>query len=364
MAMAIIIPGMKGAGFARVVAAPVPSGTRVSAGETILEVENHKAVQEIEAPVDGLIFHDLQADDLVQVDTPVAFVAEHRQQGAALLKQARAGRISERSPGTPREGGGEEQHGDRLTVPKATEIAVLGQGAGNSLLATLGILIGPIRRSEGTASFFNDKILDLVVFEASRLLNSKRYQRLNSRFEEGRIIAHDRVIPGVSFDEGGRLTICALKDADTLSLGETQDRIVDGLMRYVGRKLKVEDVATATFTITDTSALELNLSVPLLPRDQCIILSITRDGEGAFTASISYDHRVTEGLTVASFANELAQRIRSYSVACSGAEEPACAFCERTVSMESVEFRRRGLLRVVDVSGRELWCCATCWESW
>lgn len=362
--MAIIIPGMKGAGFARVVAAPVPSGTRVSTGETVFEVENHKAVQEIEAPIDGLIFHELQAGDLVEVDMPVAFVARRRQEAAALLKQARAARISKTSPGKARRRAGEDQHGDRLTVAKATEVAVLGEGAGNSLLATLGIVIGPIRRSEGTASFFNDKILDLMVFEASRLLSSERYRRLNSRFEKGRIIAHDRVIPGVSFDEGGRLTICALDEADRLSLAETQDRIVDGLMRYVGRKLSVEDVASSTFTITDTSALELNLSVPLLPRDQCIIISITRDGAGAFTASISYDHRVTEGLTVATFAGELAQRIRSYSALDPRPEEPACAFCERTVSMESVEFRRRGLLRVVDVSGRELWCCATCWETW
>lgn len=361
MATAIIIPGMKGAGFARVVAAPVRSGERVSSGQTVLEVENHKALQEIEAPADGIIFHDLEAGDLVHVDMPVAFLAG-KKEGAALIRRTRAAKIPPADYVAASEIG-DKQQGDAQSVAKATEIAVLGEGAGNSLLATLGIVIGPVRRSRETPSFFADKILDLVVFEASRLLMGN-YRKLNSRYSAGRTIAHERIVAGISFDDGGRLTIYGLPDSDALSLAEVQDRIVDGLMRYVGRKLSVEDVSTATFTITDTTSTELNLSVPLLPRDQCIIISITKDLEGSFRLSISYDHRITEGLTVAGFAGELARRVRSYTAPQPEPEEPSCAFCERTASMEIADFRRRGLLRIVDASGQELWCCATCWEHW
>ena len=151
-----------------------------------------------------------------------------------------------------------------------------------------------------------------------------------------------------------------MPDADKLSLPETQDAIAAGLMRYVGRKLTIEDVATATFTITDTSAAELNLSVPLLPRGQCIILSLVKDASDSYQLSISYDHRITEGLTVATFAGDLVQRLRSYAEP----KEAVCAFCERTAVVEVGEFRRRGLLKIVDASGQELLCCATCWENW
>lgn len=365
MATAITIPGSRGANFARVVATPIASGEAVSAGETVLEVENHKVVQEIEAPADGLLYHELDPGDLLRLDVPVAFIAASNEDAPSMIAETGAAKLgavpdwSDQQPFT-----GQTSEGEPLSVAKATEISVLGHGAGNSLLATLGIEIGPVRRTTGTPGFFQDKILDLVVFEASRLLGGKKYLKLNSRFIDGRIVPHDRVVTGVSFDEGGRLTIFAIPGAEKLSLAETQDRLVDGLMRYVGRKLSIEDVASSTFTITDTSAAELSLSVPLLPRDQCIILSITKDRAQSFTISISYDHRITEGLTVASFAGDLAQRVRSYAAPEAAADAPACSFCQRTAVMEVAEFRRRGLLRVIDAAGEESWCCATCWENW
>lgn len=198
------------------------------------------------------------------------------------------------------------------------------------------------------------------MYETSRLLSDKKFLDLNARFEDGKIIRHERVVVGVSFDDGGRLTTCALNDADKSTLSEVQDKIVDALMRYVGRKLSARDVTSATVTITDTSAAELALSVPLLPRGQCIIISITKDRASSFHMSISYDHRITEGLTVSAFAGELARRVRSYGAP----EQPVCAYCERSAASEISDFRRRGLLRVVDASGQEAWCCATCWENW
>lgn len=363
MATAIIIAGSGGGRYARVVGVPIASTEQVRAGDTIFEVENHKVVQEIEAPADGLLLHDLRPGTFVRVDTPVAFIASPAEDESALIAESRRAALESAPDWCDQElEAGAPSDGMPVSVAKATEIAVLGQGAGNSLLATLGLEVGQIRRAASAPSFFQDKILDLVVFEAARLLSGKRYRQLNGRFVHGQIVQRDRVVPGVSFDEGGRLTIFAIPGAESLSLSETQDRIVDGLMRYVGRKLSLDDVVNTTFTITDTSAIELSLSVPLLPRDQCIILSITKDAAQSFMISISYDHRVTEGLTVASFASALAQRVRSYSSA--EVVEPSCSFCQRTATMEVSEFRRRGLLRIVDGSGAEAWCCATCWENW
>ena len=373
MAEPIRVEAMQGANLARVAAPPPPSGSRVDAGQTLLEVENHKVVQEIESPASGVFLHDLAVGDFVYLDVPIAFVAGDSENHESLLSETKAGKAAADVDWASIIGScpiGLPAAGQKVSIAKATEIAVLGNGAGKSLQATLGAAIGPIWRSEATANFFQDKITDLVVYEASRLLTTKKFRTLNAYFENGRIIQHEHVSPGVSFDEGGRLTLYAIRDADTLSLRETQDSLVDGLMRYVGRRLVIKDVATATFTISDVTTTDLNLSVPLLPRGQCIILVVIRDPAQGYLLSISYDHRVTEGLIVAGFAQALIKRLRSYSVPPLEPEQqceaaPAiCAYCESSLQSEVAEFKRRGLLKIVDDSGQEVYCCATCWENW
>ena len=374
MAEAIRVEAMQGANLARIAAAPPPSGSRVETGQTIFEVENHKVVQEIESPVSGVLIHNLAVGDFVYLDVPIAFVANESENPEALLAETKPCKAAADADWALVVGScpiGLPDAGRAVSIAKATEIAVLGNGAGNSLQATLGAAIGPIWRSEATANFFQDKITDLVVYEASRLLATKKFRILNSYFENGRIIQHDHVSPGVSFDEGGRLTLYAIRNAETLSLPETQDSLVDGLMRYVGRRLVIKDVATATFTISDVTTTGLNLSVPLLPRGQCIILVVIRDPAQGFLLSISYDHRITEGLVVAGFAQELITRLRSYSTP--PAAEPdeqwmaapaICTYCESSLETELTAFKRRGLLKIVDDSGEEVYCCATCWENW
>lgn len=367
MAEAIKVQAMQGANIARIAADPPPSGTMVEAGQLLFEVENHKVVQEIDAAVAGRLVHNLSKGDFIRLDTPFAFIAAHGEDEAALLATAAGAKTEADWNATiapcPLPAEGESKP---VSIAKATEIAVLGNGAGNSWQATLGAAIGPIWRSEATANFFQDKITDLLVYEASRLLATKKYRVLNARFADGKIVERAEVNAGVSFDEGKRLTLYAIPKADTLTLPQVQDALVDGLMRYVGRKLTVHEVSSSTFTISDVTTTDLNQSVPLLPRNQCIIIVLIKDPAAGYMLSISYDHRITEGLTVAGFAQELIKRLRSYSAAQPlGDVAPAiCAYCERGVETEVGEYRRRGLLKIIDESGDEQLCCSTCWENW
>jgi pyruvate/2-oxoglutarate dehydrogenase complex dihydrolipoamide acyltransferase (E2) component len=377
MATSIALEAMRGANFARVVRLSVASGDAVAAGQTVFEVENHKVVQEIESPASGTLVHALQEGALVRLAAPIAFVAEPGEDIAALRIEAADALAPADSEWealvcpVPAERG---EGAQPVSIAKATEIAVLGGGAARALQATLGARIGPVTRDAQTAGFFADKIADLVVYEAARLLASKKYKALNARFAEGAIVPHERVVAGVSFDEGKRLTIYAIPGADTLALGEVQDAMVDGLMRYVGRRLTLADVGSATFTVSDVTATDLNLSVPLLPRDQAIIIVVIRDGAAGFSLAITYDHRITEGLTVANFATELVKRVRAHAAQASPGEipvgdetaplAPACSYCERSVTEEVEQFRRRGLVRIIDHTGHDALVCSSCWEGW
>ncbi len=377
MATPVILEAWHGANIARVAGTPIASGSLVSSGDCLFAIENHKVVQDIDCPATGRLVHGLTEGDLLHPSMPIAFIAHPDDDIAELLAQAALSKIAEGMDwdsviaDVPLDN---SLPGKRVSVAKATEIAVLGNGAGNSLLASLGASIGPIRRSETTPGFFQDKILDLLVYEAARLLTEKRFRALNSRFADGMVIAQNHIKAGISFDEGGRLTLYALAEAETLTLAQVQDAIVDGLMRYVGQRLSAEEVATSTFTISDVSAVPLSFSVPLLPRDQCFIITVTRDDGGSFGLNMSFDHRITEGLAAANFAQQLIKRIRSYAVTeeplsqitlAQAAPAPAvCSFCERTVEEEIAGFRRRGLLKIVDASYGEVLCCSACWEGW
>jgi pyruvate/2-oxoglutarate dehydrogenase complex dihydrolipoamide acyltransferase (E2) component len=371
MAEALKVQAMQGANVARIASDPPPSGSMVEAGQLLFEVENHKVVQEFDAPARGTLVHALAKGDFIRLDMPFAFVAGENDDAAALLEMARAAKVEgdyswDQIVGacsTPT-----SDEGRPVSIAKATEIAVLGNGAGQGWQATLGAAIGPIWRGEATANFFQDKITDLLVYEASRLLATKKFRVLNARFANGQVIEREHINAGVSFDEGKRLTLYAIEKADTLTLPQVQDALVDGLMRYVGRRLALHEVAGATFTISDVTTTDLDLSVPLLPRGQCIIIVLIKDAAAGYKLSISYDHRITEGLTVAGFAEALVARLRSYSAPPPHGEadtSPAiCAYCERTVETEVVEYRRRGLLKIIDESGEEQLCCSTCWENW
>ena len=183
MAEPIKVEAMQGANLARIAAAPLPSGSRVEAGQTVFEVENHKVVQEIESPVPGVLIHDLQLGDFVYLDMPIAFVADDSENHGNLLSESKAGKAAADADWALVVGScpiGLPDAGRAVGIAKATEIAVLGNGAGNSLQATLGAAIGPIYRTEATANFFQDKITDLLVYETSRLLTTKKFRSLNA----------------------------------------------------------------------------------------------------------------------------------------------------------------------------------------
>ncbi len=356
-----------GARVAQIVSTPISSGAMVEEQDVLFELDNHKATQEIVSPAAGRLVHCWSPGDLVTLDRPLAYVIAPDEHPSAYEQEIEQSRhlggwddIVSDSVSTP------AAKGDIVPVHKATEIAVLGNGAGNSMLSMVGGSIGRVVRSSSTADFFRGKILDLVAFETSRLLAGKKYRLLNSYFEDGRIVPHDTVTAGVGFDEGGRLTLYCVENADKRSLIDTQNAIVDGLMRYVGRTLQPGEISTATFTISDLSASSLTFSLPILPRQQCIIIAITRSHEGEYSLYVSFDHRVTEGLLVSNFLVELIGRLQSYHLdekAPAEREEAACHYCMSTLSQERSQLGNKGLMKIVDRDGQDVLCCSSCWKG-
>src|SRR3546814_15313083 len=101
---------------------------------------------------------------------------------------------------------------------------------------------------EGSA-FFADAILDLVTYEASRLM--RKFRNLNAVYlSDDAAYRYDAVNAGIAFDDGNRLTVYTVHDADRLDLVELQDQLLHGLHKYVGKELPPADTSPSPSPIT------------------------------------------------------------------------------------------------------------------
>lgn len=399
---------------AMIIAVRVPSGTAVAEDDLLFEFENSKATQELRAPQSGILIHSLAVGQSVAFGVPIARIA-----GAELGLAAPASPLAEavveavqtappvrasaprfshealrllsefgiarsafttgfvtsqqvkrragvaalpvRQPPAPPPS--TNTAAEPVNHRKRAEILALSSGAGGTMLSVLGKTIGklPIRRAAG--DIFADRITDLVIYEAARLM--KKYPKLNACYEDGGILQHAAIHAGIAIDSGGRLVVYGIENADRLDLGALSRVIADAVARYMNNTLTAPEMLRATFTVTDLSADALDFVFPLLPRGQSLILGVTRDSESAFRLFAGFDHRVTEGREVAAFLQELAARLLSFGTA--NAAQPValcCDYCQKSMAEAVIRSGDKGLLSVVNGQGVQTLCCASCWNGW
>jgi pyruvate/2-oxoglutarate dehydrogenase complex dihydrolipoamide acyltransferase (E2) component len=246
---------------------------------------------------------------------------------------------------------------------KRTEITSLASGAGSTMLSVLGKTIGPLPVHREAGNIFADRITDLVIYEAARLM--KKYPKLNAYYEDGKIHRHAVIHAGLAIDGGSRLVVYGVEHADRLDLSDLSRLIADAVARYMDNTLTASEMSRATFTVTDLSAEELDFVFPLLPSGQSCILGITRDSASVFRLFAGFDHRVTEGREVAQFLGELSTRLQSF--ASSIAAPPAalsCDYCHKTLAEAVTRSKDKGFLSVINGQGSKALCCASCWNGW
>jgi pyruvate dehydrogenase E2 component (dihydrolipoamide acetyltransferase) len=132
--------------------------------------------------------------------------------------------------------------------------------------SALGVKIGKIRVRREAGDTFQGKILDLVIFEASRLM--KQFPKLNSSFSENQIFNYSAINAGVAFDSGAKLVVYGLENSNLKSLQEIREEIEDSLERYLNDRLSLKEMTRATFTVTDLSASQMDFVLPILPARQ------------------------------------------------------------------------------------------------
>ncbi|MGO1285864.1 MAG: 2-oxoglutarate dehydrogenase, E2 component, dihydrolipoamide succinyltransferase [Brachybacterium sp.] len=154
----------------------------------------------------------------------------------------------------------------------------------------------------------------------------KTYPQLNSTIDGDKIVYHGSENIGMAADTERGLVVPVIKNAGDLNLAGLARQIGDLGGRAKSSKLVPDDLAGATFTITNTGSGGALWDTPIVPAPQVGILgtgtitkrpAVIQNAEGDDTIAIrsmmylflSYDHRMVDGGDAARFLTSMKKRL-------------------------------------------------------
>jgi pyruvate/2-oxoglutarate dehydrogenase complex dihydrolipoamide acyltransferase (E2) component len=202
-----------------------------------------------------------------------------------------------------------------VSLAKQTEIKALSYVQSSGMVSTIFVTVEAdgLPKSENLLFKSSGTFLPLISHEVAQLL--PKFRLLNAYFENNSIYLYKEYNLGIALDIDDGLKVYSVKNANLLSLQQTEMKIGEGIYAYFRKSLSPDMIKGSTFTITDLSSFGVDHFVPLVNYKQSAILGIGSVDKklGRFTLSLSFDHRVTEGKLASQFLGELAKRIQSHS---------------------------------------------------
>jgi pyruvate/2-oxoglutarate dehydrogenase complex dihydrolipoamide acyltransferase (E2) component len=148
----------------------------------------------------------------------------------------------------------------------------------------------------------------------------EEYPPLNASLDDdaGELVYHDRCDIGVAVDTSAGLVVPVVRDADKKSLRELAadiDRLAKGAREQT---LKAAELRDATFTVTSPGKFGGLMATPIVMHPQAAILGVhkaserpvVREGQivirTILNMSITFDHRILDGMTASKFVLEVA----------------------------------------------------------
>jgi pyruvate/2-oxoglutarate dehydrogenase complex dihydrolipoamide acyltransferase (E2) component len=148
----------------------------------------------------------------------------------------------------------------------------------------------------------------------------KEHPSLNASLDDeaGQIVFHDRCDIGIAVDTPAGLVVPVVRDADQKGLRQIASEI-DSLAKGAREQsLGAADLRDATFTVTSPGKFGGLMATPIVMHPQSAILGVhkaserpvVRDGQivirTMLNLSITFDHRILDGMTASKFVLEVA----------------------------------------------------------
>jgi pyruvate/2-oxoglutarate dehydrogenase complex dihydrolipoamide acyltransferase (E2) component len=340
------------------------SGEAVRSGDLLFEVEASKTIIDVIADFDGTLTHNVSLGRQIRAGDVFYEITQQNECDGIDSRDD----VCEKTATSVNEHTFQQVTVSPYTLKKSSRrkrseinnLCALDHGKSTS---TLSILISiPGRRYVAPPFIFKNGISDLLVYEAAKLV--REYPDLNACYsgdDDYKIYGH--VNFGWAFDNNKNLRVLTLKNADRLSLVELQDAVFNLMKVYeTEEKIGLNLVTGSTITFTDLSRTEVNNFIPLINGKQSLILGVTNPRKDLFQVIAAYDHRVSEGLTVANFLSELKKRILSYYFDGDRIALISCSICEKSIS-EEISLGHRGFIKMTFPDGSDNNLCRNCFEG-
>ncbi len=182
------------------------------------------------------------------------------------------------------------------------------------------------RAKEGFKAREGANLTFLPFFTLAAIEALKAFPKVNASFDGETITypAHENV--GIAVDTPRGLVVPVIKDAGDLNIGGIARKIVDLAGRTRDNKVGPDELAGATFTITNTGSGGALIDTPIVPGGTTAILgtgtivkrpAVIKDADGNDVIGIrsmcyiflSYDHRLVDGADAARFLTAIKARI-------------------------------------------------------
>jgi pyruvate dehydrogenase E2 component (dihydrolipoamide acetyltransferase) len=382
MAISVVMPALEMAQeTGKLISWLKREGEAVAKGEPLLEIETDKAVMEIESPGDGVLAGvTVQAGAEVPVGQTIAWILRPGETPPTDQAQHMSGRKTSAAASTSTSVSTatvSQPSADIRISPKARRLAaeqgvdlsqVRGSGAGGEILAsdilaaaesktTLPSInkASPISRlmaerttqswttvphffvvrevDAGALNHIRQKLApgieqsravklthtDLLVALVARVL--PKHRRMNASWTTEGVRTNAVVNIAVAMAVNDGVVAPVIHKADTADLGEIASQRRDLTDRARAGKLRPEDIAGGTFTVSNLGMYGVDTFTAIITPPQAAILAVGRiadrvvavDGiptiRPMMNLTLSSDHRVVDGARAAEFLRDLAQAI-------------------------------------------------------
>lgn len=316
----------------------VEDGEQVEAGQSIVDLGTTKAAVTVESPSAGFLVHVQESGAMVPVHGVLARLVSTKDE----IEAARTAPVT----GAPRASAAVAAGGP-ARLSKAAQAMAAEAGIDTASMAGLvtarqlrerqGLVrlepLDRVKRAEVGALWRAREVLDssvsmqlpvgarvesllpLLVCEVAQLLAD--YPVLNGCYIGDAIELRSEADIGIALDLGRGLRVVTVQEAGQATPADVELQLYDFTDRYLSDTLTPEDIAPATFTITDLSALGATAMKPLIGEAQAAILAVTGGTTEAgtpITLTLVFDHRVSNGRTAAMFLSDLRDRLMPHAV--------------------------------------------------
>jgi len=160
---------------------------------------------------------------------------------------------------------------------------------------------------------FKGSINIILIKAISELLSLNKYRHLNSYVDQNKIKIYKAINFGIAINIGDGLKVGVIKESDKKSVHKIESEILGLIDKYIDRKMGLDDVTGSTVAMTDLTDEKIDRFNPLIINKHAIMIGLCGIKNETQKIIISFDHRISDGLEIARFLNDILSKINSFS---------------------------------------------------